>query len=65
MLKAIVDCARDLGAHVCVEGIENKEMADYVSNHFNITSLQGYYYSKPVPLEDFMKKLNSKLESEN
>ena len=30
MLKAIIDCARKNGAHVCVEGIETKEMADSI-----------------------------------
>ncbi|MCR4902063.1 MAG: EAL domain-containing protein [Butyrivibrio sp.] len=58
MLKAIVDSARALGAHVCVEGIETKEMADYVTENFNVTSLQGYYYSKPIPLKDFLEKMD-------
>lgn len=57
MLKAIIDCARILGAHVCVEGIETKEMADYMINNFNITSLQGYYYSKPVTIETFKENM--------
>ncbi len=58
MLKAIIDCARKIGAHVCVEGIETKEMADYICNNFNITSLQGYYYSKPVTLDIFLKNMH-------
>ncbi|MCR5746309.1 MAG: EAL domain-containing protein [Lachnospiraceae bacterium] len=58
MLKAIIDCARIIGAHVCVEGIENKEMADYICSTFNITSLQGFYYSMPVPLEEFLKNMH-------
>ncbi len=58
MLKAIVDCARVLGAHVCVEGIETKELADYMKENFNITSLQGYYYSRPIPLSDFKENMH-------
>ncbi len=57
MLKAIIDCARKNGAHVCVEGIETKEMADYMCSNFNITSLQGYYYSKPIKLQDFIENM--------
>ncbi|MCR4922902.1 MAG: EAL domain-containing protein [Lachnospiraceae bacterium] len=58
MLKAIIDCARIIGAHVCVEGIETAEMADYICDNFNITSLQGYYYSKPIALDKFMENMN-------
>ncbi len=58
MLKAIIDCARILGAHVCVEGIETKEIADYIINNFNITSLQGFYYSKPVTLQVFKENMH-------
>jgi EAL domain-containing protein (putative c-di-GMP-specific phosphodiesterase class I) len=58
MLKAIIDCARKNGAHVCVEGIETKEMADYIMNNFNITSLQGFYYSRPVRLEVFLENMH-------
>ncbi len=58
MLKAIVDCARVLGAHVCVEGIETGELADYVKENFNITSLQGFYYSRPIQLEEFKKNMH-------
>lgn len=58
MLKAIIDCARKNGAHICVEGIETKEMADYIMNTFNITSLQGFYYSRPVRLEVFLENMH-------
>ncbi len=58
MLKAIIDCARKNGAHVCVEGIETKEMADYIMNTFNITSLQGFYYSRPVRLDVFLENMH-------
>ncbi|MCR4902984.1 MAG: EAL domain-containing protein [Butyrivibrio sp.] len=57
MLKAITDCARILNAHVCIEGIESKEMADYICSNYNITSLQGYYFSKPVEIETFMDNI--------
>ncbi len=58
MLKAIVDCARVLGAHVCVEGIETEELANYVKENFNITSLQGFYYSRPIQLKEFKKNMH-------
>ncbi|MCR5666203.1 MAG: EAL domain-containing protein [Eubacterium sp.] len=57
MLKAIIDCSREIGARVCVEGIENKEMADYICSNYNITGLQGFYYSKPITIENFLTKM--------
>jgi len=41
------------GANVCVEGIETMAMRDILQK-YSVSSFQGYYYSKPIPLEDFM-----------
>ena len=50
-------CAKELGKKVCVEGIETREMAKFVTENFYVTSIQGYYYSKPVKLEEIYKML--------
>lgn len=67
LLEAITDCASKLGVNCCVEGIETAEMKDYIKKNYKITSFQGYYYSKPVEIKDFLiwmeeyeRKLNSK-----
>ena len=44
---------RDMGFDVTVEGIETAEMAQEVST-MGATYLQGYYFSKPLPLKDFI-----------
>ncbi len=57
LLRAITACAKELGKKVCVEGIETREMAKFVTENFYVTSIQGYYYSKPVKLEEIYKML--------
>jgi len=55
LLKAITTCASELGKNVCIEGIESREMRDYLTSNFTVTNFQGYYYSKPVQIDDLMQ----------
>ncbi|MBR5361215.1 MAG: EAL domain-containing protein, partial [Lachnospiraceae bacterium] len=52
-LKCISDLASSFNADVCVEGVETKEMQDFI-RRYNVSSLQGYYYSKPVTIDEFL-----------
>ena len=54
LLEAITDCASKLGVFCCVEGIETKEMKDYLKDNFRITSFQGYYFSRPLEIDAFI-----------
>ncbi len=55
MLKAITECADEIGATVCVEGIEDAELADFIRERFHVTCFQGFLYSKPLPLKEFRR----------
>ena len=46
-------------SETCIEGIEDKEVSDYIEK-FGSTWQQGYYYSKPVPIEQFEEVLREK-----
>lgn len=59
MVQSIVDYARRTNTQTCIEGIENKTVSDYISQ-FGATWHQGYYYSKPVPIEQFRELLDTK-----
>ena len=59
MVQSIVDYARRTNTETCIEGIENKEVSDYIEK-FGSTWQQGYYYSKPVPIEQFEEVLREK-----
>jgi EAL domain-containing protein (putative c-di-GMP-specific phosphodiesterase class I) len=41
-----------------MEGVENRELRDYLLK-YNVTTHQGYYYSKPVRIEKFMELLDT------
>ena len=59
MVQSIVDYARRTNTETCIEGIENKEVSDYIEK-FGSTWQQGYYYSKPVPIDRFEEVLREK-----
>ena len=59
MVQSIVDYAWRTNTETCIEGIENKEVSDYIEQ-FGSTWQQGYYYSKPVPIEQFEEVLRKK-----
>lgn len=54
MVQSIIDYAKRTKTETCIEGIENREVDDYIRK-FGATWHQGYYYSKPVPIESIEK----------
>lgn len=52
IISTIVSLANDIGMTVVLEGVETKEMFDRVSR-MGISVVQGYYYAKAIPLEEF------------
>ena len=54
VVKAILECAKNLGVRSTVEGIETNSMRD-VLRDYGASTLQGYLYSKPVRIEDFVE----------
>ena len=53
MVNNLADFAKIFEAKVCVEGIETSGMRD-ILREYGINCFQGYYYSKPVPQDDFL-----------
>ncbi len=52
LIRSIADLAFIFGAKVCVEGIETEGMRDILKS-FHVESFQGYYYARPLLIEDF------------
>jgi diguanylate cyclase (GGDEF)-like protein len=52
ILKAIEALSRSLGMNVVVEGLETFEELAYLRACTSIRHVQGYYFSKPILLED-------------
>lgn len=65
LIKYFSGLASLFGAKVCVEGIESAGMRDILQN-YNVGSFQGYYYAKPLMLDQFYEweeEHNNKEES--
>ena len=59
ILKFIMMLARELGMDVIVEGVETKKQLDYLVS-LGADKIQGYYFSRPLPVPDFKKLVESK-----
>jgi EAL domain-containing protein (putative c-di-GMP-specific phosphodiesterase class I) len=55
VIRHIITLARELGFKCLAEGAERKEQVD-VLRALGCNVIQGYYYSKPVPVEEFERK---------
>ncbi len=55
IIKSIVMLAKELELGVIAEGIETKEEVEYL-REIECNNIQGYYFCKPVPLEEFEKR---------
>ena len=60
IVKSIISLAHNLGMTVVAEGAETKEQINFLLD-CQCEEVQGYYYSKPIPAQDFYAFL---LESE-
>ena len=52
MVQSIIDYAKRTNTEICIEGIEDANVDNYIK-HFGATWHQGYYYSRPVPIDEF------------
>ncbi|MCR5627665.1 MAG: EAL domain-containing protein [Lachnospiraceae bacterium] len=56
IIENSVSMSRQLGLKVVAEGVETKEQADFLKS-INCDIAQGYYYSKPVSIDEFENML--------
>lgn len=52
IVSHVISMTNDLGLDIVAEGVETKEMADFLYDSGCDVS-QGYYFSKPVPVKEF------------
>ena len=55
ILKKIIALAKELGMKVLTEGVETDSQIDFLSNA-GCDLFQGFYFSRPIPVEDFEEK---------
>lgn len=64
LLEHTISLAKELGMHVTAEGVENVGQVNFLK-HNGCDSIQGYFYSRPVPVDEFETQLESISENEN
>lgn len=52
IVECIVNLCRKLDINVVVEGVENEEILN-ITGKYPFTLLQGYYFDRPMPAEEF------------
>ncbi|WP_191016428.1 GGDEF domain-containing phosphodiesterase [Treponema zioleckii] len=63
VIEHIVTLAHELGMTVTAEGVENQNQVDFLKN-LQCENIQGYFFSKPLPIDDFEKKLFEETEKQ-
>ncbi len=58
IVKTVIFLAKELGIYVLAEGAETQEEVDFLVEN-KIDSIQGYYYAKPMPLNEIEKMLQA------
>lgn len=59
ILDNLTKMLKKLGVHIVIEGIETKEQYECIKK-IDCHAYQGYYYSKPVPYDDFINLIVNK-----
>lgn len=55
ILAMIVSLAKSLDMEVITEGVETKEQVDFLTD-FGCDVFQGYFFAKPMPIDEFEEK---------
>lgn len=64
IIQCVLNLAKMLGIPVVAEGVETEEQYHYLKG-IGCEYIQGYYFSKPVPPEDYITKLRESAGSKN
>lgn len=56
IIRSIILMAKNLSIHTLAEGAETKEQVDFLRES-GCEDIQGYFYGKPMSIEEFEKKL--------
>ena len=58
MFKNVITMAREMGLETIVEGVETKEQLQLLRDN-NCDLAQGFFFDKPLPVEEFEKRLDT------
>lgn len=55
MVRGVVGFANRMSLETCIEGVENENVRDHLME-YGATYFQGYYYDKPITIDEFAAK---------
>ncbi len=55
VIEGIISLAHSIDMKLVAEGVEDKEQLDFLKS-ISCDAVQGYYFSRPIPLEEFREK---------
>ena len=58
IVSEVIDLAKKLNMKIVAEGIESREQVDFLVEQ-ECDLIQGYFFAKPMPVEEFAEKYNS------
>lgn len=64
IIKNLVVAFHEVGFELLVEGIETKESLDFFVG-LDCEFIQGFYYSKPLPMDDYIQFLKNKINQKS
>ncbi|WP_409302713.1 EAL domain-containing protein [Peribacillus sp. SCS-155] len=64
VISAIISLAKSLNLRVIAEGVETLNQVELL-RYLGCEEVQGYYYSPPVPIEEFERQLEHKYRFQN
>lgn len=57
IVRAIIALAKSMNLEIIAEGVETKEQLEFLVDE-GCPNIQGYYYSKPLPLDEYKEFLH-------
>jgi EAL domain-containing protein (putative c-di-GMP-specific phosphodiesterase class I) len=54
LVEAIISIAKSLDLEIVAEGVETEAQIDFMRQH-NVRIVQGYYFARPMPADDFLE----------
>ncbi|MEG2642703.1 MAG: EAL domain-containing protein, partial [Eubacterium sp.] len=57
VLSSIIEMAKGMGLKIVAEGVEDEEQFKFLRDE-GCDYIQGYYFSRPIPPEDFIRLLD-------